>query len=71
MTRAFTSCLFVSLEIKEQRERLASQSSALCNGGDDMYATLNESFGAVSILSVLSERFQMFSVTIMTIVCTG
>ena len=50
--------------IKEQRERLASQSSVLSNGGDDMYATLNESIRAVSILSVLKESFQMCSVTI-------
>ena len=64
MTRAFTSCLFVSLVIQEQRERLASQSSALSNCGDDMYATLNESIGAVSILSVLKESFQMCGVTI-------
>ena len=50
-------CLFTSsswltaicLVFQEQRERLASQSSVLSNGEENMYATLNESAKAVSL----------------------
>ena len=38
----------MSCNIQEQRERLASQSSVLSDGGEDMYATLNENAKAVS-----------------------
>ena len=50
-------CLFTSsswltalcLVFQKQRERLASQSSVLSNGEENMYATLNESAKAVSL----------------------
>ena len=37
------------LVFQEQRERLASHSSVLSNGEENMYATLNESAKAVSL----------------------
>ena len=36
---------------QEQRERLASQGSILSNGGEDLYASINETVNAVSPLS--------------------
>ena len=38
----------MSWNIQEQRERLASQSSVLSDGEEDMYATLNKNAKAVS-----------------------